>query len=409
MTDRDDAAIEWLDAAPVEYLDHRPSDRPPTKRVVLIAAAVAVLVGVLLVVKLAGKSSPSTHAAARSSASSAASYTRSPAQPPVLLPTDIPVATSATPVTVTEVGHPVFGITGRWTLYGLGPNLLVRVELSNGRITTTPLPNLGTDGPVTLLANQGGAIVHPWDAEASYFVPDGQPATQLPGEFNHGGASFLGPDASHVWVQSGDLNSTTLTLLDLTGHANGVSIAAPANAAVPNVSDDTGGVVYDGAGGFYDAQPTGLRRITTGAVLAVGPTKWLTAECDDRALCTITAIDRSSGAHLSLGQPTSDVNAPIGAISPDGRQAAVFHADATGQLSLALVDLRTGARFPLAVPISNNQVYAGSVLAWSPDSKWLFVLDQSGTVRAVNAQSRSEQDLGITLPILNQLTLRATG
>ncbi len=409
MTYPDDSPVEWVDEAPAEYLDNGPSRRPPTNRVVLVVAAVAVLAAVLIVVKTAGGSSPTAKSAAKPSASPSASTSRPlTLGPPQQLPTDLPVATSATPVTVSEVGHPLLGVTSHWTLYGLGANLVVRIELSNGRITTTQLPSLASDGPITLLANSAGAIVRPWDVETSFIVPDGQPAASLSAEFSRGGASFPGPDSSHVWVQSGDLASETLILVDLSGKATGATIPSPANGAGPNASDETGGVIYSGAGGVYDAQPSGLKRITTGAVLAIGPTRWLTAECDDHARCVTTVIDRASGAHRSLGQPSQDVSGPIGAISPDGLHAAVFQTSPIGQLSASIMDLQTGVETPIPEQISSDQVYAGSVLAWSPDSKWLFLVNQGGQVAVVNVATHATQSLGITLPNLNQLALRAS-
>lgn len=81
-------------------------------------------------------------------------------------------------------------------------------------------------------------------------------------------------------------------------------------------ADDTGYLVVTGTGGVYDARPDGLHRITSGALLAVGRTRWLTTECDDRHHCATVVIDRNSGVRRVLSLAVDDSNTPYGVISP---------------------------------------------------------------------------------------------
>ena len=54
-----------------------------------------------------------------------------------------------------------------------------------------------------------------------------------------------------------------------------------------------------GIGGMYDIGPDGVHRITTGTLLGIGRTRWLTAECDEQYNCATIVIDRSSGSRAA--------------------------------------------------------------------------------------------------------------
>ena len=46
-------------------------------------------------------------------------------------------------------------------------------------------------------------------------------------------------------------------------------------------------------------------------------------------------------------------------------------------------------------------------MAWSPDSRWLFVVTDTGAVRAVNAGTGQLASLGVRLPFISQIAVRA--
>jgi hypothetical protein len=46
------------------------------------------------------------------------------------------------------------------------------------------------------------------------------------------------------------------------------------------------------------------------------------------------------------------------------------------------------------------------MLAWSPDSRWLFVADAGGHLLAVNQVSHRVESLGVPLPDLTQISIR---
>jgi hypothetical protein len=91
-----------------------------------------------------------------------------------------------------------------------------------------------------------------------------------------------------------------------------------------------------------------------------------------------------------------------GLISPNGTAAALV----TTTSNLVWVDLRTGAfrALPLTPDVSDRQT-----TAWSPDSKWLFVLDRSGVLYAIEGRTGrvvANLTTQLRLPPLHQLAIR---
>ena len=164
-------------------------------------------------------------------------------------------------------------------------------------------------------------------------------------------------------------------------------------------------------------RPSGTSRVTTGTVLAVGPTRWLAAECDSHARCRPVVIDRSTGVRypLSTRVPLSTrlsgaVPSNLGVISPDGATAAVLLG--SPQARIEIIDLVTGAAhaLPLRIDLSEADTgWAWESMAWSPDSRWLFAA-ATGDLYAVNQRTGQVTDLsrtlGPALPQLFQLSLR---
>ena len=91
-------------------------------------------------------------------------------------------------------------------------------------------------------------------------------------------------------------------------------------------------------------------------------------------------------------------------VSPDGATAAVLEAGRYGHVSLKLLDLASGAVTTIDAPVT--QASSSQTLAWSPDSRWLFVADAGGQVLAVNQVNDRVESLGVPLPDLTQITVR---
>ncbi|MDP9116269.1 MAG: hypothetical protein M3O28_03205 [Actinomycetota bacterium] len=311
-------------------------------------------------------------------------------------------------MTVTAFGHRLLDAPADWELFGRGQDVMVRIQLALGRITRTVVPGLASTGGVSFVVGPDRVIIRPLDFVPGYLVVDGHPAKDLPATFAQGGPALPGPDREHLWVQSGS-GRQVMTLVDFGGRPTGLSLTFPSDLG-PASSDSAGYLLYFGTGGIYQAQPDGLRRVTTGILLAAGPSRWLTVDCDYHYHCATNVTDRSSGAQRRLNTPV-DTYAQGGVISPDGNTAAVLqNANSSAATPLYLLDLSSGAARRTAVSISSNQDNGGygSSFVWSPDSRWLFVDDADGRLQVLDSHTGHAVDLGVTLPPLSQLAFRST-
>ena len=166
-------------------------------------------------------------------------------------------------------------------------------------------------------------------------------------------------------------------------------------------------MLLTGVGEIYDVWPGGSRHIGGMLYAAVGPTRWLAVTCNRPHLCADVVINPLTGVQRQLGgPPVASVSAASpGVIAPDGATAALFRVTAGGQVTLHLVSLATGADQRIPVPLGADSVGTGK-LAWSPDSRWLFVVTAHSSLAAVNAGTRSVEGLGLRLPWLSQIAVR---
>ena len=372
--------------------------RRPRLLLALVAAGV-VAATVVAVVRFGSRppgSPPARAAAAAGSSSSPGSSAAASSGAP-----------SMPPVSVMNLGHPLLGVGAGWELFGRGPGVVVRIEFARGRITRTALPALQSSGPVSFVTDAEGALVRPIDFVSGYLIPDGQPARVAPGAFGTRGPAFPGPDPRHLWVASG-ASDDRMVLAGMDGRSTGVPIAVPAGSSqLSAIPDQTGYLLFPGIGGVYDVRPGRTSRVTTGTVLAVGPTRWLTGECDNQARCRPVVIDRFTGARHALNARLYQAEYPAaGVISPDGTVAAVLAGSPSTRIEI--IDLATGAEHALPLRIVSVDD-GGESMVWSPDSRWLF-LAANDDLYAVGSRTREITDLshmlGTALPALTQLSIR---
>lgn len=392
-----------FDSDDVEWLDTEPPPNPPAGPgwqhrtwYILLGAGVVVVGLVLALTRHSGK-----HAAAPS-------QTRTPTPSSPISSASTASESSAVPestalttprVSVTSVGHRLLGVPTSWQLVARGSDAVYRIQLATGRITRTTAPITSSGPPTLLVVGPHEVLAHGWDGGGGWLVRDGGPAQPLRGLLGNAGPAFPGPEPGQVWVQTGNGQNQKMTLVGLNGRSTGVSVPIQYGG-----SDGAGYLLATVVGGTYDARPDGLRRITTGQVLAVGPTGWLAEECDDRHRCTLDLIDRQTDERRAL-RPTRDDEFSSGVLSPDGTLAAMAGAtDESGVSALHLIDLRSGADRRMTVMVDTN-VGVGYGWAWSPDSRWLFVADAAGLIRAVSRDGEVHT-LHTGLPAIEQLAMR---
>jgi hypothetical protein len=398
---RDDAHSEdvaWLD------VDSEPAEpappRLPWPRWFTLAVALAVVAAGVAALNHARRSPAAARVAiavsTSTSSSAAASVSRS--APQTSARATVP---SPPPVSVTRLSHPLLGATAGWELFGRGVGVLVRIQPAAGRITRTTIPSLQSDGPMFVVAGSDQVLIRPLDNVPGYLVPDGKPARQLPPVIQNGPV-YPGPAPNQMWVS--DDNDSAVALETLAGARLTGSLPMPQGgsgfAATP---DGAGYLLLPGVGGVYDVRPDGLHRITTGALLAVGPTGWLVTECDEQDHCHTVLIGRLDGSRRVLS-PASVGRDLRGVISPDGSTAAMVTSGEDGNPGLCLLDLASGKRRVLDVSV-NQESFDGGVL-FSPDSTWVFAVTAAGTLAVINRRSGTVGSLGAPLPALSQLVLR---
>jgi hypothetical protein len=328
-------------------------------------------------------------------------------------------------VRVTATGHRLLGVTGGWQLFARGPDDLLQIQLALGRITRTYVPPLDSGNPdVAFVPGTRQTIIRSADLVPGYVVPEGRQARELTGPLAGGGPLVPGPAGTQAaWVTSGPPASPYLSLVTLAGHKAGPVIRFPDGGPqlpATAVSDGRGGVlVTTGSFTVYDAGP-GWDRPVPGTVVAVGPAGWLVVTCDPQYRhCRNEVIDAAGGSRRALpgpaaaGQPYSSWP-PTGVIAPDGSAAAVAESGRHGRLTVHLINLRTGTTTDLGVPLGlpgSNFPFGpdshSQSMAWSPDSRWLFVAASGGRLVAVSTRTGRAESLGVTLPAVDQVAIRA--
>ncbi len=337
---------------------------------------------------------------------------RSAPTTPTSRPSTLPLLTDPAPVSprTTDLGGPVLGITAGWELFGRGTDSMVRIELAKGRLTRTAVPGLRSSGPVSFLVGPDRAAIRPLDFVPGFAVNDGRNATDLTGALDHGGPLIPGPDAGHVWADTAAQGSPdVMTLVDWQGRSTPTHFGVPADwSAVGATSDGAGNVLFTAPdGATYQARPDGRRLVTAGTLLASGPTGYLVSECDAAGKCRTSVLDRNTGTRKVLSSSIIPYLGGAGLISPDGKTAAVIDLAFVGSsaVRLSLVDLSSGVEHPLGADVGTP--IRQSSMVWAPDSRRLFVATDTGRVAVVDRTTGQVGDLGLRLPFLEQLAIRA--
>jgi hypothetical protein len=314
-------------------------------------------------------------------------------------------------VSVTFTGRPILGVRASWEVFAHGPRDLVAIDLAQGKITITVLPAAVSGSTYTwfLVGPHETIIRSGAGPKPGYVVPDGAPARPLAGTLAGDGPLLPGPAPGQAWRYSWVAGSPAMTLVTLAGRPVGPTITlAPPHHPAPGMpaADGSGDVLLLGsAGEVYDAGP-GRRDQVNGQVIAVGPTRWLLVSCHNGTRCHDVVYDPRSGTQRVLPGPALAGSVytwpPAGVVSPDGSAAAIIDT-ATVPATIRLINLTTGADTQIAT--ASGQDASSQSVAWSPDSRWLFVADD-GRLLAVNAATGRVSGLGIRLPDVSQVAVR---
>jgi hypothetical protein len=318
-----------------------------------------------------------------------------------------PASTGA--VSTVEAGPRLLGVRASWELFGYGDGRLVRIQFASGRITQTAVPVRSGDW-VSLVVGPHEAIISRLDYLPGYLVPDGRPARPLSGVLGTGGIVLPGPQPGTAWVQAGP-SATSMPLVRMDGTETGVSARLPPDLGTGAAPDGRGGVLvidYSPTGSTWDdVRPGGFQQMRiAGTVAAVGPTRWLVTDCHAGRRCSSAIVDPATGAQHTLPGPSAGLlpGAGPGVIAPDGSAAAIAAASGD-RVTLHLISLVSGSDQQIPVSV-DAELAAGQMLAWSPDSRWLFVLTRQGKLAVVDARTGHVESLGVSLPSLSLIAIR---
>jgi hypothetical protein len=370
--------------------------RGKTRAVAMLIAAAAVVAGVTVPLLRHAHHAPQPAAAAARTGSSRSTAPGRPALPRRAVP----------PVAVTRLPPRLLGARGRWSVVAVGDRVVERFELGRGRVTRTAIPALQSSGAVSVLAARHEVIVRPWDFVPGYSVPDLRRARLLPGLLATNGPVLPGPDPDHVWLATS--STDRLRLVAMNGRPTRTSVAVPrGDTALDAMPDQAGQLLFGRGYGMVDVGASGTRQVTSGRLLAAGRSRWLIVRCRSGSPCRAIVVGRASGTRRTVPIGIAAAHAVFGIIAPDGRTAALILRGGR----VALFDCRTGRarRLPVRARISAWPPW--QLLAWSPDSRLVFVVTARGGLAAARPRTGSVADvageIGLPLPSINAVAVRA--
>jgi hypothetical protein len=326
-------------------------------------------------------------------------------------PRPAPAAAAGPVVRAARLPH-----VGAVQLYARAGSVVVALDFGAGRIRSTPVPAQQLTGPVTFGVTARGAFVRPPAGAPGFYVPDAGLARPLGGALAD--ATVLpAPYPDDVWTIGYGTNwAAALHLVGvLSGHRTGAALRVPRGIG-PLVQhpmpDGSGYLLASTAHGSYDVRPDGAHRLpvdlAAGTVLASGGGRLLVATCAPRSAraCPARLLRLPDGHRLeSLHRLTATAAQPAGVISPDGRTALLYQADASGLPELRLLDLATG-RFRGAAIAVDPDVQPGA-LAYTPDGRWAFAVSAGGRLTAIRVRTGAALRVDAGLPQVYQLAVRA--
>jgi hypothetical protein len=315
-------------------------------------------------------------------------------QPPPPPPPPGPVARS-------RLARPVAGIPLEWQLFGLGTEVVVRVDLASSTVTRTRFPPLGTS-QIFLVPGRHGLVVRPVDTATGWVVRDDQVPSALPPSVGGIGPVLRGPDLDHLWIQTRSEGTTSMALVAVDDGGSPLVVEpVPHFATTGPMSDGAGGLLFEGVGGLYRITPAGRLTVSTAIILAVGQGDLLTLARGNGGQWR-PVLQRRGGGTEELAVPIGP-QLPRGVLAPDASSVVLYAIDEQRRVSLIVVDLPGGAHRPLEVDIGG--VAGDGTVVWSPDGGRVLCLDTDGRVRVVDPASGGVTDT-LDLPPLRQLAAR---
>lgn len=245
-----------------------------------------------------------------------------------------------------------------------------RIDIDTGEIISVDVDPIQSGAPVFVVADPVGISAVSYDNVDGIRV-EGDSVSSITVDSLRG-PMLAGPRPDTLWVpqENGPLGHPTFyELFDSLGRPADGQLRLPKDSTGASGSDGAGGVVaISTLGGAFIIDQAGAERITTGDLLALGPSVAIADECDDGFVCGTVSIDRATGERTTLEPSllTASIGVPpqlVGSgrtVDPTGQVAVVFNRVTENYM---FADLVTGA----VAPAPDIDVL--STIAWSDDGR----------------------------------------
>jgi hypothetical protein len=363
-------------------------ERRPNTTVLVCAVALAFTLGLVWVVAWTsdGANEAGEHEALPSTTAVPASTTSSRNSISTSTTTIAPVPTTS----MTTLGVELPSASGVVLFaHTADPNAVVRIEVDRGRVFTTPIGPVFSTAPAFLAVGPYAVVVRPYDNVRGYVVSDSGTVTDPTGLLAHG--TFMTcSDGSRdrVWVAD-----ESLIQVDFSGALK--AQVGGESRPTPIGCDGAGEMLYRSGADILVTRDGPPALVTSKTVVAAGPRTFVVNECTEVAACSLTVIDRRTGARRPLLFDPSAATpqrlpgagqARVGTISPDGRTAVLFRSTR----ETVVVDLVSGIGQGVNAIAGDSQSFV-----WSTDSRYLFFIGGGYRLSSFDRDTRQVQMLGV--------------
>ncbi len=266
-------------------------------------------------------------------------------------------------------------------LVGLDRGAAVHIDLGAGSMATWATPDVGAVPDLFHVDTAVIGISSDGDVSFRSFAGAVMDSRTDPAD-TPGSPRYQGSDDRLVWRP--DATGETYELVPMPFHdVAGRSAWQTIDVAAPSVygTNGAGGLVYEQGGDIFVSDASGPERLTSGELVAIGPTTALVHECDDAGQCGNVRVDAAGERTPVAGPPGAALPveprvAVDGSFSPDGDAMLVqLPANMVDGASTseedkewALVDWATLITLPAPPPDR------GAAVHWTDDSRYAFYL-----------------------------------
>ena len=323
------------------------------------------------------------------------------------------------PQVVRPEGRPLLPGAGSDEVFAQTSTAVYRVELAKGQVTRTSTPLL--DQASSFVAGPGWVVFKTIDNDPGVVVRNGRRAAPLPSGLRPNGRLYPAPGGD-LWLvpENPTRGSRVVTRVDINGQSvKGQSFRVSAGIGFPT-ADAARSLFVTNSGGMYQLTPSGVRRLTTGDLLAMGRHHVLVWDCDALARCQPYRLDRTynrrtkmSAAHKAIlelyqGNLAQAQDFGGGDLSPDGTCAALrFPGTQLDSWPLAVVDLTTGQSHTLPGNVTDTN--PNTQFTWTANSRYFLALTDH-QLRTYDTTTGTTRTIPITTdPLLHLTSTHASG